>query len=592
MRPHNLVIISLFVFVLFFSSSVLAPGIEYGYDECEYSGGWSEPVSAAQECGWPPGAEGFKVDCCCCYLTSHIHDMGMIYPPSSIEIKYMPGFNQGCTSIMKVYYSEDGESWTNFYEATVTQETWSPKTKYTKTLSVPDNFRYIKIYIPSCYVDTSSARVLEENQTTTTTQTTSTVETTTTADSWFCNDTDWFGSGDEAHLLRLMTKGTCTDDSGSHTDFCIDSNKLKDYTCEPLMQEPKSCGYTTYYCTGYGFDKCENGACVYVNETTTTIKECYDSDGGKSYYVKGYAKDSEGKSWDICIVATTKGGKEFSSDYVFEKYCKDGQVHGVQYHCPNGCKDGACISEAEEEPGYDMCEYNGGWSEPTSAAKECGWPPGEEGYKVDCCCCYLTSHIHDMGKVYSSGSITIEYMPGWNKGCTSTLYVYYSKDGKSWENFHKQTVTQETWSPKTTYKATLSVPNYFRYIRIHIPECYVDYSSVRVFGVEEEPPEEEETTEEEEEWEPYEKCNGCVYNYKCLAYGTRILYEDISSYCNLDDRFVKQKENEASCMNNYECKSNFCSDGECYDIKGEIQETRGVLELIVDFLRKMFLFGD
>ncbi|MCK4634360.1 MAG: hypothetical protein KAT37_00625 [Candidatus Aenigmarchaeota archaeon] len=45
-------------------------------------------------------------------------------------------------------------------------------------------------------------------------------------------------------------------------------------------------------------------------------------------------------------------------------------------------------------------------------------------------------------------------------------------------------------------------------------------------------------------------------------------------------------------MNNYECKSNFCSDGECYDIKGEIQETRGILELIVDFLRKMFLFGD
>lgn len=76
-----------------------------------------------------------------------------------------------------------------------------------------------------------------------------------------CSDTDWFGSDNANHLKRLATKGTCTDSAGTRTDFCVDSNALQDYTCEPLLQDPKSCGYTTYYCTAYGFDGCQDGAC-------------------------------------------------------------------------------------------------------------------------------------------------------------------------------------------------------------------------------------------------------------------------------------------------------------------------------------------
>lgn len=83
-----------------------------------------------------------------------------------------------------------------------------------------------------------------------------------------CSDTDWFGDGSEYHYQRLETKGTCTDNTGAYTDVCLDDNRLQDFYCGPLLHEEKSClGSTTYYCTGYGFDKCENGACVDVPES-------------------------------------------------------------------------------------------------------------------------------------------------------------------------------------------------------------------------------------------------------------------------------------------------------------------------------------
>ena len=135
------------------------------------------------------------------------------------------------------------------------------------------------------------------------------------------------------------------------------------------------------------------------------------------------------------------------------------------------------------ETGYDVCNNNLGWSEPESAARRCGWPPGKTGYIRDCCCCYLKSHIHDLGDVFKANSgIEIEYMPGGSRGCRSKMQVSYSVDGDRWNLFHTTNVVQETWNPKTTYKKTLTVPKDFRYIKIHIPGCSNDYSSTRITG--------------------------------------------------------------------------------------------------------------
>ncbi|MEK6835823.1 MAG: dockerin type I repeat-containing protein [Nanoarchaeota archaeon] len=83
------------------------------------------------------------------------------------------------------------------------------------------------------------------------------------------------------------------------------------------------------------------GTCVETPPTT-----CADSDGGKNYYVKGV---SEGiTSWDgnkqtVLDVCQTNVNEEFV--FLDEYYCSDNKINVERYTCPNGCKDGACISD-------------------------------------------------------------------------------------------------------------------------------------------------------------------------------------------------------------------------------------------------------
>ncbi len=209
--------------------------------------------------------------------------------------------------------------------------------------------------------------------------------------------------------------------------------------------------------------------------------KCTDTDGGKNYYVKGYATTDSGhtKHQDSCTY-----DQNAETHTLHETYCENNEIKTEAYKCPDTCEDGACIKEGER--GYDVCNNNIGWSEPESAAQDCH---GHGGYIKDCCCCFLTSHIHDLSDTFNANSrVEIEYMPGFTKGCKSTMNVYSSEDGKTWNLFYTADVTQETWNPKTTYKETLTVPENFRYIKINIPDCYNDYSSARVLAGEEEVP--------------------------------------------------------------------------------------------------------
>jgi hypothetical protein len=64
---------------------------------------------------------------------------------------------------------------------------------------------------------------------------------------------------------------------------------------------------------------------------------CTDSDGGKNYYVKGTACEQNGNL--ECATDSCDG------DVLVEFYCDDGDLDEQEYECPNGCSDGACISE-------------------------------------------------------------------------------------------------------------------------------------------------------------------------------------------------------------------------------------------------------
>ena len=79
------------------------------------------------------------------------------------------------------------------------------------------------------------------------------------------------------------------------------------------------------------------------------IGTCKDSDGGKSYYVKGDAVLVEGftPAVDFCDAAT---------GYLNEYYCSSNGVEKELYKCSYGCKDGTCI-KAPSEP-INQCKID------------------------------------------------------------------------------------------------------------------------------------------------------------------------------------------------------------------------------------------
>jgi len=70
-----------------------------------------------------------------------------------------------------------------------------------------------------------------------------------------------------------------------------------------------------------------------VNLTNET--QCYDSDGGKNYYLKGKVIWLNYTDTDFCT----------DSDTLVEFYCGDGgRRDSESYQCPNGCDNGVCLT--------------------------------------------------------------------------------------------------------------------------------------------------------------------------------------------------------------------------------------------------------
>jgi eight-cysteine-cluster-containing protein len=77
---------------------------------------------------------------------------------------------------------------------------------------------------------------------------------------------------------------------------------------------------------------------------------CTDSDGGKNYYVKGTAQDSQTVATDICGIkdAGYVSNCAGSNCYLWEGYCDNGKASvEIAVPCPNGCSDGACFPQPQ-----------------------------------------------------------------------------------------------------------------------------------------------------------------------------------------------------------------------------------------------------
>ncbi|MBI4447598.1 hypothetical protein HY643_01325 [Candidatus Woesearchaeota archaeon] len=90
-----------------------------------------------------------------------------------------------------------------------------------------------------------------------------------------------------------------------------------------------------------------------------------------------------------------------------------------------------------------------------------------------------------------------------------------------------------------------------------------------------------ETEEEREPSTPTGACEGCKKEDSCLPYGTRVVEESIPTYCGLTKTLTPQVEEGSICQNNYECKTNECSNGTCIS-------TYGLLAKIMQWLKSIF----
>ena len=78
-------------------------------------------------------------------------------------------------------------------------------------------------------------------------------------------------------------------------------------------------------------------------------------------------------------------------------------------------------------------------------------------------------------------------------------------------------------------------------------------------------------------------CN-CPDNLgKCSSTGLRDFINNTNAYCNGGLWFEQKLDNE-TCQNSFECETNFCSKGVCYDISTQVKENKGLLNKILEFL--------
>ncbi len=78
---------------------------------------------------------------------------------------------------------------------------------------------------------------------------------------------------------------------------------------------------------------------------------------------------------------------------------------------------------------------------------------------------------------------------------------------------------------------------------------------------------------------------GCIYGDKCVPFGTRMETSNGPSYCSIiKSEFELQKGISDSCDNDYECETNSCMSGKCFDI----ERANNLLEQIFRMLSSLF----
>ena len=246
-------------------------------------------------------------------------------------------------------------------------------------------------------------------------------------------------------------------------------------------------------------------------------------------YIKGQiSADGKNIRNDYCVRSGTTINL---MQYGCHQYSNEKYTYSASYNvCPNGCQDGACVSLTE-----GSSSVSNGSTEPTES------------------------------NAASNGSTV-----------TST-----------------ETTSTESIESTVTSNEEECNPNYY---------CKTEPSICPTSGIQIKVCEDVECGEpyyeEKIECTPGE-CSGCRFDNNCIPYGFRIettFFENNSGnyklYCGIEGSFKEQRiidsqGNWASCQNDYECKSNICSSGECVELASIIKEASGFKSLVVKIVCKM-----
>ncbi len=100
---------------------------------------------------------------------------------------------------------------------------------------------------------------------------------------------------------------------------------------------------------------------------------------------------------------------------------------------------------------------------------------------------------------------------------------------------------------------------------------------------------------EEEHSKSAEQCGGCIVSETCVPIGIRLIDNNGEVYCSVAKSLAFQQQNGEQCQNNFECRSNTCTNGVCTDfeqriqgIEQELQEQKSILQRIIEFISNIF----
>ena len=103
---------------------------------------------------------------------------------------------------------------------------------------------------------------------------------------------------------------------------------------------------------------CDEGVCADLSESEI---KCYDSDGGKEYFVKGTVKNDyqDTQNEDYCLNELDE--KVDRGPKMKEYYCEGTDTFEQDIRCKSGCDLGACITDGteEEEEESEVVECDG-----------------------------------------------------------------------------------------------------------------------------------------------------------------------------------------------------------------------------------------